>query len=90
MRTTHPLKRASSPSRSDPAPERARLTAWNDPKLPVQWKFLSPLVWAPTFPVLRLATGRFPWARPWIVGGAILVANLHGFWLIQNPDLTDL
>jgi len=56
----------------------------------VQWKFLTPLVWAPTFPVLRLATGRFPWARPWIVGSAILVANLHGFWLIQNPDLTDL
>ena len=70
--------------------ERRKLTAWNDPKLPVEWKFLTPLLWAPTFPVLRLGTKSFPKARPWIIGGAILVANLHGFWLINNPDLTDL
>ena len=24
-----------------------------------------------------------------MIGSAILVANLHGFWLINNPDLSD-
>ena len=26
---------------------------------------------------------------PQVVGGAICLANLHGFWLINNPDLSD-
>ena len=57
------------------AGERRKLTEWNDPKLPVQWKFLTPLVWAPAFPVLRLGTKSFPQARPWIIAGAIVVVG---------------
>jgi hypothetical protein len=57
-----------------------------------QLKFLTPLLWAPTFPVLRILTSspRLQHVRPYVIGGAILVANLHGFWLINNPDLSDL
>ena len=72
------------------ASDRRRITSWDSADLGVQWKFLSPLVWAPTFPILRITTVRFPAARPWVIGAAILVANLHGFWLIQNPDLDEL
>ena len=57
-----------------------------------QLKFLTPLLWAPTFPLLRIATsspGLQHW-RPFIIAGTIVVANLHGFWLINNPDLSDL
>ncbi|EOD35984.1 hypothetical protein EMIHUDRAFT_252484 [Emiliania huxleyi CCMP1516] len=49
-----------------------------------EWKFLTPLVWAPAFPFLRRAP---PSVRPYVFGGAILVANMHGF---NNPDLSDL
>ena len=56
-----------------------------------QWKFLTPLVWAPLFPIIRMTTSRLSKrVQPWAVGFAILVANLHGFWLIQNPDLSDI
>ena len=48
-----------------------------------EWKFLTPLVWAPAFPFLRRALCA---AVPlWC--GAILVANMHGF---NNPDLSEL
>ena len=70
--------------------ERRRIRSWNDSQLPVQWKFLSPLVWAPAFPVIRLSLSKFPRARTYIIAGAIVVANFHGVWLINNPDLTDL
>ena len=53
------------------------------------YKFLTPIVWAPAFPLLRLATTKLPPLRPYVIGGAIVAANLHGFWLIQNPDLSD-
>ena len=55
----------------------------------VPFKFLTPLVWAPAFPLLRLATTKLPHLRPYVIGGAIVLANLHGFWLINNPDLSD-
>ena len=47
-----------------------------------EWKFLTPLVWAPAFPFLRRAPpslcGRTSLVAPsW-------VANMHGF---NNPDL---
>ena len=35
----------------------------------------TPLVWAPAFPFLRRAP---PSVRPYVFGGAILVANMHG------------
>mmetsp|Transcript_60536 Transcript_60536/g.160113 ORF Transcript_60536/g.160113 Transcript_60536/m.160113 type:complete len:96 (+) Transcript_60536:11-298(+) len=56
-----------------------------------QWKFLTPLLWAPTFPLIRLTTShpRLQAVRPYVIGGCIVVANLHGFWLINNPDLSD-
>ena len=31
----------------------------------------------------------FKFACRCMIGSAILVANLHGFWLINNPDLSD-
>ena len=62
-------------------------------KLPEQkldWKFLTPLVWAPTFPIIRMSTKNLrPGQRNLAIGVAILIANLHGFWLINNPDLSD-
>ena len=55
-----------------------------------QWKFLTPLIWAPAFPIIRHSTARMqPRARMIAVGTAIAIANLHGFWLINNPDLSD-
>ena len=30
-----------------------------------------------------------PPIRPYVIGGAIVAANLRGFWLIQSPDLSD-
>ena len=52
------------------------------------WKFLTPLIWAPTFPIIRMSSARLPpTSRNILIGAAILVANLHGFWLINNRDL---
>ena len=70
--------------------ERPKIKAWNDPTLPVQWKFLTTLIWAPAFPIIRHSLKAFPSARTYVLGGAILVANLHGFWLINNPDLENV
>ena len=60
------------------------------PKQQLDWKFLTPLFWAPTFPFIRHTTKNWPPSRrnP-AIGIAILMANLHGFWLINNPDLSD-
>ena len=56
----------------------------------IQWKFLTPLFWAPAFPIIRLGLGKLSKrAQPWGLGFAIVIANLHGFWLINNPDLSD-
>ena len=56
----------------------------------LDWKFLTPLVWAPAFPIIRHSTARLPQStRNLIIAGAIVLANLHGFWLINNPDLSD-
>ena len=55
----------------------------------VPWRFFTPLVWAPVFPALRMACNWRPAARPYAIGLAIAAANLHGFWLINNPDLSD-
>jgi len=69
------------------------VTAGERKRLPDQsydWKFLTPLVWAPAFPVIRLTTRQLdPTTRLWFIGSAILAANLHAFWLINNPDLSD-
>lgn len=72
------------------APEDAPTEASR--KLPpgkVPWKFFTPLIWAPAFPFIRMACNRRPQARPFVITAAILVANMHGFWLINNPDLSD-
>ena len=64
--------------------------------IPAHWtidqkKFLTTLIWAPLFPIIRMTTNRLSKrAQPWFMGFAIVVANLHGFWLIQNPDLSDV
>ena len=62
-------------------------------RLPTQnldWKFLTPLFWAPTFPFIRHSTKHLqPGTRNTFLGIAILIANFHGFWLINNPDLSD-
>ena len=56
----------------------------------MQWKFFTPLLWAPAFPIIRFSTaGMEPRKRHICLGVAILIANLHGFWLINNPDLSD-
>ena len=58
--------------------------------LPVQWKFLTPLIWAPAFPVIRITLGRMSKSlQPWGLGFAIVLANLHGFWRINNPDISN-
>ena len=55
-----------------------------------KWKFFSTLFWAPAFPLIRATTARLTgWNRAVFLGSAILVANLHGLWLINNPDLSD-
>ena len=60
------------------------------PEPPLPWKFLSPLVWAPIFPFVRFTTKSWPQRhRNILLGVAIGIANLHGFWLINNPDLSD-
>ena len=59
-----------------------------EPQLP--WKFLTPLVWAPVFPMIRHSTkGLQPRSRNALIAVAIGVANVHGFWPINNPDLSD-
>ena len=47
---------------------------------------------APAFPVIRhiFSLKSLQPARPWMLGGAICLANLHAFWLINNPDLDGL
>ena len=74
---------------SDPALARTRVTTDRAHVAPDKYKFITCLVWGPTLPLLRLATLRFPSARTYLFSAAIVVANLHGFWLIQNPDLSD-
>ena len=60
------------------------------PEQKLEWKFLTPLIWAPMFPIIRHSSSRLPpFPRGAMIGTAILIANLHGFWLINNPDLSD-
>ena len=60
------------------------------PQPQLDWKFFTPLIWAPTFPIIRMSTKNMQTSsRTAVIGVAILVANLHGFWLINNPDLSD-
>ena len=40
----------------------------------IPYKFLTTLIWAPAFPLLRLATTKLPHLRPYVIGGAIVVA----------------
>ena len=57
---------------------------------PTNWKFLTAIIWAPAFPAIRHMTARMEhYQRLRIVFAAIGVANLHAFWLINNPDLSD-
>ena len=57
---------------------------------PTNWKFLTAIIWAPVFPAIRHATaGMEHYRRLRYVGVAIGLANLHAFWLINNPDLSD-
>ena len=72
-------------SQSDANCERQKL-----PQPPLPWKFLTPLFWAPTFPFIRFSTKNWPQRqRNFALGIAIVLANLHGFWLISNPDLSE-
>ena len=57
---------------------------------PVSWRFLTGLFWAPAFPMLRALTRNMESSmRLRTIGAAIVVANFHAFWLINNPDLSD-
>lgn len=49
------------------------------------WKFFTPLLWAPVFPIIRLSLAKRPAARTRAFVGAILLANLHGIWLVNDP-----
>ena len=40
----------------------------------IPYKFLTTLIWAPAFPLLRLATTKLPHLRPYVIGGAIVAA----------------
>jgi len=80
---------AAGPAGADPDPSRQRIRAWDDPILGVKWEMITPLIWAPAFPFIRHSLRAFPAMRTRIIFGCIVVANLHGFWLINNPDLSD-
>ena len=55
-----------------------------------QWRFLSPLIWAPVFPIIRLSFGRISKRlQPYALATTIIMANFHAFFLIMNPDLSD-
>lgn len=57
---------------------------------PIDWKFITALIWAPAFPVIRHATSRMDHTkRLGCIFTAIAIANMHAFWLINNPDLSD-
>jgi hypothetical protein len=75
-----------------PEDERRRLAnpSANWQSVNFQWKFLTPIIWAPLLPAIRHLLRGYPQARTYTFAGAILLANLHGIWLINNPDLTDL
>ena len=81
-----PIRGRAPPAASS---ERQRIRTWNDPDLAIEWKFLTSLVWAPAFPLIRHSLRSFPQMRTRIMFGCIVVANMHGFWLINNPDLSD-
>jgi hypothetical protein len=49
------------------------------------WKFFTPLLWAPVFPVIRLALRNRPTARVRAFVAAIALANVHGIWLVNDP-----
>ncbi|KAL1529395.1 hypothetical protein AB1Y20_000345 [Prymnesium parvum] len=73
-------------AQNDPAQLRKR------PSIPTgQLKFLTPLLWAPAVPLIRIGMGhpRLQHARPYAVAVCIVAANLHAFFLISNPDLSD-
>ena len=80
---------AASADGAEATPDRRRIRSWDDPILGVKWKMVTPLVWAPAFPIIRHSLRAFPAMRTRIIFGCIVVANLHGFWLINNPDLSD-
>ena len=69
--------------------ERRKIRSWDDQSLPIKWKFLTPIAWAPAFPLIRHGFRSYPTLRTKIVAAAIIVANFHGYWLISNPDLSD-
>ncbi|KAG8466910.1 hypothetical protein KFE25_008289 [Diacronema lutheri] len=50
------------------------------------WKFFTPLLWAPVFPVIRLSLRNRPTARVRAFVAAIALANMHGIWLVNDPE----
>ena len=55
------------------------------------WLYLTPIAWAPAFPLLRLGLAKVPvHQRHWALGAAIFLANVHAIWLINQPDLREL
>ena len=50
------------------------------------WMMFSPILWAPVFPVIRLSLRNRPVARVRAFVGAIALANLHAFWIINDPE----
>jgi hypothetical protein len=50
------------------------------------WLMFTPIFWAPVFPVIRLSLRNRPVARVRAFVGAIALANLHAFWIINDPE----
>lgn len=57
-----------------------------DGKRGPNYKFLTPLLWAPLFPVIRMSLSSYPKARTRAFICAILLANVHGIWLVNDPE----
>jgi hypothetical protein len=50
------------------------------------WLMFTPILWAPVFPVIRLSLRSRPVARVRAFVGAIVLANVHAFWIINDPE----
>lgn len=50
----------------------------------IQWWYMTPVLFAPVFPLIRIATRKNPALQSKLVMGAVATALVHGAWLITT------
>eukprot|EP00911_Craspedida_sp_UC1_P000922 UC1_evm1s702 len=58
-----------------------------EPRRGIQYKYLTPLIYAPLLPLIRIAFRKKPVLRQRVFGLTLASALFHGFYLISGLDM---